>query len=56
MNIDKPLSEIFVEEGFVTREELNDILAKREDTTEPLGDLLIRLKRITEKQKLQTLS
>ena len=53
MNIDKPLSEIFVEEGFVTREELNDILAKREDTTEPLGDLLIRLKRITEKQKLQ---
>ena len=53
MNIDKPLSEIFVEEGFVTREELNDILARREDTTEPLGDLLIRLKRITEKQKLQ---
>ena len=53
MNIDKPLSEIFVEEGFVTREELNDILARREDTTEPLGDLLIRLKRITEKQKLK---
>lgn len=55
MNIDKPLSEIFVEEGFVTREELNDILAKREDTTEPLGDLLVRLKRITEKQKLKCL-
>ncbi len=53
MNIDKPLSEIFVEEGFVTREELNEILARREDTTEPLGDLLIRLKRITEKQKLK---
>ena len=53
MNIDKPLSEIFVEEGFVTRDELNDILARREDTTEPLGDLLIRLKRITEKQKLK---
>ncbi len=52
MNIDKPLSEIFVEEGFVTREELNHILGHREDTTEPLGDLLIRLKRITEKQKL----
>lgn len=55
MNIDKPLSEIFVEEGFVTREELNEILARREDTTEPLGDLLVRLKRITEKQKLQCL-
>jgi type IV pilus assembly protein PilB len=53
MNIDKPLSEIFVEEAFVTREELNDILARREDTTEPLGDLLVRLKRITEKQKLK---
>ncbi|MEI8283115.1 MAG: type II secretion system protein GspE, partial [Armatimonadota bacterium] len=53
MNIDKPLSEIFVEEGFVSRDELNDILSHREDTTEPLGDLLIRLKRITEKQKLQ---
>ena len=55
MNIDKPLSEIFLEEGFVTREELNDILAHREDTTEPLGDLLVRLKRITEKQKLKCL-
>jgi type IV pilus assembly protein PilB len=53
MNIDKPLSEIFVEEGFVSREELNEILSHREDTTEPLGDLLIRLKKITEKQKLQ---
>ncbi|MBS1726534.1 MAG: type II/IV secretion system protein [Armatimonadetes bacterium] len=53
MNIDKPLSEIFVEEGFVTREELNEILAHREDTTEPLGSLLVRLKKITEKQKLQ---
>ncbi len=53
MNIDKPLSEIFVEEGFVTRDELNEILAHREDTTEPLGDLLIRLKRISEKQKLK---
>jgi type IV pilus assembly protein PilB len=53
MNIDKPLSEIFVEEGFVTREELNEILSRREDTTEPLGDLLVRLKKISEKQKLK---
>lgn len=55
MNIDKPLSEIFLEEGFVTREELNEILSHREDTTEPLGDLLVRLKKITEKQKLTCL-
>ena len=55
MNIDKPLSEIFVEEGFVSREELNEILSRREDTTEPLGDLLVRLKKISEKQKLKCL-
>lgn len=53
MNIDKPIAEIFLEEGYVTRESLNEILSKREDTTEPLGDLLVRLKIITEKQKLK---
>ncbi|MFO0044218.1 MAG: GspE/PulE family protein [Armatimonadota bacterium] len=53
MNIDKPLSEIFLEEGYLSRAQLNDILAHREDTTEPLGDLLVRLKVVTEKQKLK---
>jgi type IV pilus assembly protein PilB len=53
MNIDRPVSEIFVEEGYVTREELADILASRRDTTEPLGDLLVRLHKITVKQKLK---
>jgi len=53
MNIDKPLSEIFLEEGYLSRDQLNDILAHREDTTEPLGDLLVRLKVVTEKQKLK---
>ena len=53
MNIDKPLSEIFLEEGYLSRAQLNDILAHRDDTTEPLGDLLVRLKVVTEKQKLK---
>jgi type IV pilus assembly protein PilB len=53
MNIDKPLSEIFLEEGYLSRAQLNDILAHREDTNEPLGDLLVRLKVVTEKQKLK---
>jgi type IV pilus assembly protein PilB len=53
LNIDKPIAEIFLEEGYVTQESLNEILSKREDTTEPLGDLLVRLKIITEKQKLK---
>ncbi|RYG75013.1 hypothetical protein EON77_11665, partial [bacterium] len=35
------------------RDDLSDILASREDTTEPLGDLLVRLRRIDEKQKLK---
>ncbi|MCB8932589.1 MAG: Flp pilus assembly complex ATPase component TadA [Fimbriimonadaceae bacterium] len=53
MNLDRSISDIFVEEGYVTREELNQILAERADTLEPVGDLLVRLKKITEKQKLK---
>lgn len=55
MNLDKPIGDIFVEEGLVTREELLEILAQRTDTTEHLGDLLVRLGRITVKQKLKCL-
>lgn len=53
MNLDKSLGDIFVEEGYVAREELLDILAGREDTTESIGDLLVRMRKITEKQKLK---
>ncbi|HZH98503.1 MAG TPA: GspE/PulE family protein [Fimbriimonadaceae bacterium] len=53
MNLDRSLAEIFVEEGYLTREELMHILATREDTLEPLGDLLVRLRKISEKQKLK---
>ncbi|HLK15303.1 MAG TPA: GspE/PulE family protein [Fimbriimonadaceae bacterium] len=53
MNLDKPIAEIFAEEGYVSREELNQILASRQDTTEHLGDLLVRLGRITQQQNLK---
>ena len=53
MNLDRSIGEIFVEEGYLTRDELLKVLASREDTLEPLGDLLVRQGRITEKQKLK---
>ena len=55
MNLDKPIGEIFVEEGHVTREEMDSILSTRADTTEHLGDLLVRLGKISVKQKLKCL-
>jgi type IV pilus assembly protein PilB len=53
MNLDKPIGEIFVEEGYLSNEELKQILQTRTDTTEPLGDLLVRLGKISVKQKLK---
>jgi type IV pilus assembly protein PilB len=53
MNLDKPIGEIFVEEGYLTYEELNEVLANRKDTTERLGDLLVRLGKVTHKQRLK---
>lgn len=53
MNLDKSLGDILVEEGYVTREELLQILSTREDTTESVGDVLVRMRKITEKQKLK---
>lgn len=53
MNLDKSIGDIFVDEGYFTHEELQRILAERQDTLEPLGDLLVRMGRLTEKQKLK---
>ncbi|MCC7434631.1 MAG: Flp pilus assembly complex ATPase component TadA [Methanoregulaceae archaeon] len=53
MNLDRSLSDIFLEEGYVTQAELQQILASRDDTTESVGDLLVRMRKITEKQKLK---
>jgi type IV pilus assembly protein PilB len=50
--LDRPLGDIFVEEGLISREELLKVLAERDDTTERLGELLVRQGYITEKQCL----
>jgi len=50
---DRTLAEILIEEGYVTTEQLDLVLAGREDTTVSIGDLLERKKLITEKQKLK---
>ena len=52
MNLDRSIGDIFVEEAYVSRDELNQILSERTDTLEPVGDLLVRLKKISEKQNL----
>jgi type IV pilus assembly protein PilB len=52
MGFEIPLGEILVDEGFISAEELSEILGTRADTTESLGDLLVRLGKITQKQKL----
>ena len=53
MILDRPLGEIVVEAGFLTRAELDHVLSNREDTTEPLGNLLVRMNRLTVKEKLR---
>ena len=53
MNLDKSLADIFIEEGYVSTAQLDEILAHRSDTTEPLGDLLVRMGVISDKQRLK---
>ncbi|HVT11074.1 MAG TPA: GspE/PulE family protein [Fimbriimonadaceae bacterium] len=53
MNLDKSLADIFIEEGYVSASQLDEILAHRSDTTEPLGDLLVRMAIISDKQRLK---
>jgi type IV pilus assembly protein PilB len=51
--LDRPIGEIFVESGFLTKAELDHVLANREDTTEPLGELLVRMNKLSVKDKLR---
>lgn len=53
MNLDRPLAEILVEEGLITRDQLGEILGSRTDTTESVGELLVRKNLITQKQMLK---
>lgn len=51
MIVERPLADLLVEEGLIGRDELSEILGQREDATEPVGDLLVRLGKLSEKQK-----
>src|SRR5688572_12782729 len=53
MNLDRSLSDVFIEEGYITPSEMTDILSQRSDTLEPIGDLLVRMGKVTPKQKLK---
>src|ERR1700730_279146 len=53
MNLDKSLADIFIEEGYVSTGQLDEILATRSGTPEPLGDLLVRMGVISDKQRLK---
>jgi type IV pilus assembly protein PilB len=53
MNLDRSLGDILVDEGYISREDLSRLLASREDTTESIGDLLVRRGKLSEKQKLK---
>jgi type IV pilus assembly protein PilB len=53
MNLDRSISDIFVEEGYVSSAEMMEILSTRTDTLEPIGDLLVRMGKISHKQKLK---
>lgn len=55
MHLERSIKDIVVEEGFVSSDQLSEILASRSDATENVGEMLVRLGLITEKQHLQCL-
>ena len=50
---DRTFSDILLEEGLVTYDALSKILGQRDNTAEPIGDLLARLGVITEKDRVR---
>jgi type IV pilus assembly protein PilB len=55
MHLERSIKDIVVEEGFVSGDQLSEILASRSDATENVGEMLVRLGLISEKQHLQCL-
>lgn len=53
MNLDRSLADIFIEEGYISPLQLDQVLSERNDTTEPLGDLLVRMGLISDKQRFK---
>ena len=53
MAIDTTLTSVFLEEGILTRQELDSALAMRNDVSEDIGEFLVRLGMITEKDRVR---
>lgn len=56
MNQDRALHDIFLEEGHVSKPQLEDVLANREDITESVADILLRKGLVTPAQKVAALA
>ena len=52
LNQDRSFTEILVADGLISPQRLAQALGERDDTTEPIGDLLVRLGLITERDKV----
>lgn len=48
---DKSFSEVLISEGLISADMLAHILGEREDTTEPIGDMLVRLGILNDRDK-----
>ena len=53
MAIDATLTSVFLEEGVITRHELDSALAMRNDVSEDIGEFLVRLAMISERDRVR---
>ncbi|MES1227065.1 MAG: ATPase, T2SS/T4P/T4SS family, partial [Armatimonadota bacterium] len=56
MIVDRSIEDVLVEQGVISREQLNHMLATRRDASESIGDMLIRHGIIDEEQRLRAWS
>lgn len=52
MHVERSMQEILVEGGFVSHDQLSDLLSMRKDATEEVDDLLLRLGYLSEKDRM----
>jgi type IV pilus assembly protein PilB len=52
MHLEKSIQDILVEEGLISPNQMADVLAMREDATEEVEDLLVRMGYITDRERL----
>lgn len=52
MHLDKSIQDIVVEEGYVSQEQLTEVLSQRKDATEEVDNLLVRLGYLSERERV----